>query len=637
VARVNLQEYCDEARELIAARAYDEAIAICRHILKRYPKHVRTYQILGEACLEKGEFQEAKDIFMRLLDHADPENFAAYAGLGVLAEREGKTDQAIWYMERAFELAPSSDEVRDVLRRLYGKRDGVEPTRIKLNKAALARLYARGGQYRQAIEEFRNLLALETHRDRVDLKVSLAETFWRDGRREQAAELSREVLQKSTNCLKALLLLGKIEMDKGRNEEGQAILEQARGLDPESLVAQALFGEQSPLLPQIVKIPRLEKPGVGVGGAEVSPVAPVVEEGITPLSAEQGMAPAAEVGNETVSAVVAEPPAAVAEATVHVVPEVTPVLEEEPKAEAVVAEVAGPTAAVEEAAAPVVPEVTPVPEETPKAEAVVAEIAAPLVAVEETVAPVVPEVTPVPEEEPKAEAVVAEIAEPVVAVEEVAAPVVPEVTPVPEEEPKVELVVAEVVEPVVVAEEAAAPVMPAPEEQPQPEATVAEPVAAVEETVAGLPEGAPEVVQAVVTPALEQAAPVAAVAKDTCADETVLVPGTAIGSAPLSDVECCKQHLERHPKDDAVRLALARAYQKQEQVRLALEQYGLLLHAKSEILPEVIGDMEMLVASRPDYMEAHELLADLYMRTGRLQEAVDRYRWILKRVGQTSV
>jgi len=190
---------------------------------------------------------------------------------------------------------------------------------------------------------------------------------------------------------------------------------------------------------------------------------------------------------------------------------------------------------------------------------------------------------------------------------------------------------------VVVAEEAAAPVMPAPEEQPQPEATVAEPVAAVEETVAGLPEGAPEVVQAVVTPALEQAAPVAAVAKDTCADETVLVPGTAIGSAPLSDVECCKQHLERHPKDDAVRLALARAYQKQEQVRLALEQYGLLLHAKSEILPEVIGDMEMLVASRPDYMEAHELLADLYMRTGRLQEAVDRYRWILKRVGQTSV
>jgi tetratricopeptide (TPR) repeat protein len=242
--------------------------------------------------------------------------------------------------------------------------------------------------------------------------------------------------------------------------------------------------------------------------------------------------------------------------------------------------------------------------------------------VEEAAAPVVTEAAAAPEEPPYAEA-----AEPVVAVEEAVTPV--EVAPPPEEQPQAEAVVAQIAEAVVAVQETA---VPEPEEEPKLEATVA----AAEETVAGLPEAAPEVAQAVVTPALEQAAPVATVTKEICAEETVLVPGTAIGSAQLSDVECYKQHLERYPKDDAVRLALARAHHKQEQIKLALEQYGLLLHAKSEILPEVISDMEMLVASRPDYMEAHELLADLYMRAGRLQEAVDRYRWILKRAGQTS-
>ena len=90
MARVALQEYLSEARELIDTQAFDQAIAICRHILLRYPKHIRTYQILGEACLEKGETSEAIAVFKRLLEHADPENFSAYAGLGVAYEDLGQ-------------------------------------------------------------------------------------------------------------------------------------------------------------------------------------------------------------------------------------------------------------------------------------------------------------------------------------------------------------------------------------------------------------------------------------------------------------------------------------------------------------------------------------------------------------------
>ncbi len=486
MTRVTLREYLDEARELISAAGYEDAIAICRHILKRYPKHIRTYQILGEACLERGDFDEATDIFKRLLEHADPENFVAYAGLGILSEEKGQIAQAIWYMERAFEIAPNNDEVRSALRRLYGKRDGTEPTRIKHNKAALARLYARGGQYRQAIDKFYELLELEPNRDRMDLRVALAETLWRDERREQAAEIARELLEVCPDCLKAALLLGMIQLGRGRDDEGWAILDAVRGLDPENRMAQSVFGEQAPLPYQEVRI-----------------------------------------------STIIDRPEAQAEPTT-------------------MAET--PLAGLEEViAAPEPVEEEVIPEEDLEAEAVAIEVAAPEAEaigwLEEEV-----EVLPPP-------------------VEEAAAVAAPE----PEAE-ELEGVPAEIREETLEAEATLVP---------------EEPIGVEESPLAAVAVTAPE---------------------------------------PLSDVERYKLQLEQQPKDDETRLALARAYRDQEQMKLALEQYTLLKRGRAKLLSEVIQDMETMVASRPDNLEAHELLADLYVKDGQLQQAVDRYRWILHRL-----
>jgi Tfp pilus assembly protein PilF len=48
----------------------------------------------------------------------------------------------------------------------------------------------------------------------------------------------------------------------------------------------------------------------------------------------------------------------------------------------------------------------------------------------------------------------------------------------------------------------------------------------------------------------------------------------------------------------------------------------------------MVTDVEGLVASRPDNLEAHELLADLYAKNGQLQKALERYRWVLERMRQ---
>nr|MBC7244033.1 tetratricopeptide repeat protein [Chloroflexota bacterium] len=478
MARVTLQEYCDEARDLISAHAYDDAIAICQHILKRYPKHIRAYQILGEACLDKGEIDEAIDIFKRLLDHADPENFVAYAGLGVALEEKGQIPEAIWYMERAFELAPNNEEIRGALRRLYAKRDGREPERIKYNKAAFARVYTKGGQYRQAIREFRDLLESEAGRDRLDLKLSFAETLWRDGRHEEAAAVAREILQICPDCLKAILLLGAILLEKGRQDEGWAILANARHLDPENKLAQTLFGDQSPLPPQSIRIPRLEKKA---------------EPEVTPAAIPEVLAPA--------GAAITEVAATTEEMPIEIIP-----------------------AGLE----PVVP------------------------STEE-------QVSPIPEAALEKETGVAELE----------------------------------------------PTTPAVEE-------------------AHLEEKA----QAMVAPAESEALTPLEVASE----ETTLASAAGMTPSATAVIERYKLHLEESPKDDETRLALARAYLDLGQVKLALEQYNLLLQGKSKILPELIRDVETIVASRPDNLEAHELLADLYVKDGQLQKALDRYRWILRRL-----
>jgi tetratricopeptide (TPR) repeat protein len=255
MAEISLSEYCDEAKELIRTDSYEQAVAVCRHILKLYPKHVRAYRLLAEACLEKGDHVEAANLFKRVLG-VDMEDMVVYVGLGIIFDEQGALDEAIWQLERAFELSPGNAEIRKELQRLYSDRDGTAPPKLKLTAAALGRLYLREELYQRAIDEFRGVL--ETDTERVDIQVALAQALWWNDQKHEAAEVCDAILEKYPNCLKANLILGEILLDSGREEEGQALLETARAIDPENIVAQGLFRERSPLPPEGITVPRLD-------------------------------------------------------------------------------------------------------------------------------------------------------------------------------------------------------------------------------------------------------------------------------------------------------------------------------------------------------------------------------------------
>ena len=174
MAKIPLRAYNQEIERLIENGRTDEAIAHCRHILQVYPRYVDVYRLLGKAFLETQRYGDAADIFQRVLSSI-PDDFVAQVGMSIIREDEGNLDEAIWHMERAFEVQPANSAIQDELRRLYGRRDGIEPPKIRLTRGALARMYTKGDLYQQALAEIR--AAFAENPNRIDLQVLLADIY----------------------------------------------------------------------------------------------------------------------------------------------------------------------------------------------------------------------------------------------------------------------------------------------------------------------------------------------------------------------------------------------------------------------------------------------------------------------------
>lgn len=249
---LSLSAQFSAACELAERHSLHQALARCQRILRAYPKHARTYGVLGYVYLHLGLHDAAMDLFQRLLS-ADPESALAYAGLGAIYHERRLLDEAIWQLERAWELAPADLEIRAELQALYRERGCVKGLRLKPTRASLARTYMRGYLYNRAVGELKSLLREQPFRQ--DLKVMLAEALWQESRMSEAASVCRSILAELPNCLKANLILGRIWLDGERDEEARALLQRAQALDPENIVAQELFGVRSPLPPRVIRLP----------------------------------------------------------------------------------------------------------------------------------------------------------------------------------------------------------------------------------------------------------------------------------------------------------------------------------------------------------------------------------------------
>jgi len=228
MANISLRSYNQEIEAMVDRGSLDEAVAHCQHILKSFPKHLETYRLLGKAYLEARRYNEAVDIFSRVLV-AEPSDFVAQVGMSIIRDDQNKLDEAIWHMERAFEAQPSNAAIQGELQRLYGRRDGVQPPRIRMTRGALANMYMQGELYPQAISESKAVLKEDP--DRSDMQVLLARAYYRSGQKNDAADAASTVLQRYPYCLEANRVLGDI-LGPDRPDAAQTYVRRVIELDP---------------------------------------------------------------------------------------------------------------------------------------------------------------------------------------------------------------------------------------------------------------------------------------------------------------------------------------------------------------------------------------------------------------------
>ncbi len=209
MATISLRDYNQHINTLVVQGFHDEAVFHCTNILKSYPKCVDTYRNLGKALLESKKYADASEVFSKVLA-VYPDDFVSHAGLSEIFEEQQEIDKAIWHMEHSFESQPSSMAVQDELKRLFSIRDGVPPSKIRLTRGALIRMYARGELYQQAIAEA--LSSLEADNDRIDLKLLLAKMYQYSGSTIEAADTCLEILEQIPYCYEANRIMNEIHL-----------------------------------------------------------------------------------------------------------------------------------------------------------------------------------------------------------------------------------------------------------------------------------------------------------------------------------------------------------------------------------------------------------------------------------------
>ncbi|GAB4422720.1 MAG: hypothetical protein Kow002_12170 [Anaerolineales bacterium] len=261
MAKVSLRSYNQEIETMIENGQLEEAIAHCRHILNAFPKNLETYRLLGKAYLEARRYEEALNIFQRVV-MAVPDDFVSHVGMSIINDEQNKLDAAIWHMERAFESQPSNAAIQAELQRLYGRRDGMEPAKIRLTRGALAHMYVQGELYPQAISEITSVL--EEDPARQDMQVLLARAYFHSGQKSEAAEICARLLQRYPYNLDANRILVELLPESERAESTQVYRQRINELDPYTAFATGSVFRASEVPDAAVNLERLEWDGQSV-------------------------------------------------------------------------------------------------------------------------------------------------------------------------------------------------------------------------------------------------------------------------------------------------------------------------------------------------------------------------------------
>lgn len=236
MASATLRDYLQYTEDAISAGRIDDAQAQCQRILSHFPESLEAQRLLGEVYLAREQLEEAQQTFDWILVN-DPENIVVYCDRALICERMSDYDTALDCYQQAYELSRGNSQIRHEFNKLSTR---VGQQGFMLSRAGLARLYMRGDLLPQAILEWETVLAANP--DRLDARIGLLETYWREGLFEQVEELANAILSDIPGCLKALLLFAHVTSLKDM-QRAEELIRRAEMLDPELVMARELFSD----------------------------------------------------------------------------------------------------------------------------------------------------------------------------------------------------------------------------------------------------------------------------------------------------------------------------------------------------------------------------------------------------------
>ncbi len=236
MAQSTLRDRIQSIEDAISAGHIDTAMAECQQILAHYPDALEIQRLMGEVYLAQGRLEEAQQTFDWILVN-DPENVIAYCDRALICEHHSDIDTALDCYQQAYELSRGNSQIRQEFNQLSAR---VGQQEFMMSRAGLARLYMRGDLLTQATQEWEAVLSNAP--DRLDARLGLMETCWREGLYDQVEQMASHILEDIPNCEKALLLLAHTT-SAFNIQRSRELVQRAELLDPELIMAQELFGD----------------------------------------------------------------------------------------------------------------------------------------------------------------------------------------------------------------------------------------------------------------------------------------------------------------------------------------------------------------------------------------------------------
>jgi Flp pilus assembly protein TadD len=110
----NPQLLLELARLIGDQKRWDEAMQLCREVLKGDPRNVDALLLMGYLCVSASRLADAEQAYQQALK-VQPQNADAMTGLGIVAYLRGRYDDAIAWFERALKVNPNHPQARQNL------------------------------------------------------------------------------------------------------------------------------------------------------------------------------------------------------------------------------------------------------------------------------------------------------------------------------------------------------------------------------------------------------------------------------------------------------------------------------------------------------------------------------------------